>query len=135
MKKERAIQLIQENLDEVKKFHVKSLAIFGSVARDEATDESDIDILVEFDPEAKVGLFQFFDLKEYLSKILGCEVDLGTLRSLRKEIRETVLKEMIRAAWRLDAENRSWSEFICDRNLFTDLTLQMQPRCHTSLIN
>ena len=98
MKKEIALQTIRDHMEEIKKFHVISLAIFGSVARDEATEKSDIDILVEFDPEAIVGLFQFFDLKEYLSKILGCEVDLGTFRSLRKEFRETVFKEMVRAA-------------------------------------
>lgn len=98
MKKETALKIIRDKLDEIKKFHVISLAIFGSVARDEASEKSDIDILVEFDPDAKVGLFMFLDLKEYLSDILGCEVDLGTFRSLRKEFRETVFKEMIRAA-------------------------------------
>ncbi len=98
MKKDRAIQIIQENLDEIKKFHVKSLAIFGSVARDEATEKSDIDILVDLDPDAEVGLFEFFDLKRFLEKILGCEVDLGTFDSLRSEFRETVFREMIRAA-------------------------------------
>lgn len=97
MKKEKAIQILRENLEEIKKYHVKSLAIFGSVARDESTGGSDVDILVEFDPDAMVGLFEFFDLKRYLEIILECEVDLGTFRSLRKEFRESVFKEMIRA--------------------------------------
>lgn len=98
MKKETALQIIRDHLDELKNYHVGSLAIFGSVARDEATDKSDIDILVELDPDAEVGLFEFFDLKRYLEKILGCEVDLGTFDSLRTEFREAVFKEMIRAA-------------------------------------
>ena len=98
MKKEQAIQILQENLHELKKFHVKSVAIFGSVARDEATDQSDIDILVEFDPGAIVGLFMFINLKDYLSRILGCEVDLATPRSLRHEMKDNILKELIRAA-------------------------------------
>jgi uncharacterized protein len=98
MKKEDAIHILRNNLDEIKKYHVKSLAIFGSVARDESTEKSDIDILVEFEPDATVGLFMFIDLKEYLSEILGCEVDLATPRSLRKEMKEDIFREMIRAA-------------------------------------
>ena len=49
MRKEQAVQILRDNLSEIKKYHVKSVAIFGSVARDESTENSDIDILVEFD--------------------------------------------------------------------------------------
>ena len=98
MKKDQALQVLKDHFSEIQKYHVISIAIFGSVARDERTDSSDIDILVEFDPQATVGLFMFIDLKDYLSEILGCAVDLATLRSLRKEMKPAILEEMIRAS-------------------------------------
>ena len=98
MKKERALRILHDHIEEIRKFHVVSIAIFGSVARDESSDASDIDILIEFDPNATVGLFMFIELKNYLSRILECDVDLATINSLRKEMRSSVLKEMIRAA-------------------------------------
>jgi hypothetical protein len=75
---------------------VQSLSIFGSVARDEAGPDSDIDLLVEFD--GPVGLFVFVRTKQYLEQILGSRVDLVTPDALRREFRETVLREAVRAA-------------------------------------
>lgn len=86
------VQAHRERLDE---FAVKSLFLFGSVARDEATAESDVDFLVEF--SRPVGLFTLLGLKAYLEELLGCPVDVGTPSSLRPHLRETVLKEVIRA--------------------------------------
>lgn len=67
------------------------LAIFGSVARNEATKKSDIDILVDFD--TKKGLFGFADLKFYLEEILDCNVDLVTRRALHPELKTRILNE------------------------------------------
>jgi len=72
-------------------YGVKSLALFGSVARDEASANSDVDLLVDFD--RPVGLFGLFALQDYLETILGCSVDLGTPNSLKPRIREKVLSE------------------------------------------
>lgn len=79
-----------------KRFGVKSLAIFGSVARGEAKPESDVDIVVEFDPQAHVGLFKMVELKEFLEKVLGCPVDVVTLDGLRPWMRELVRREAVR---------------------------------------
>ncbi len=76
---------------------VKSLAVFGSVARDEATERSDIDILVEYEPEAHVGLFEFVRLQRYLSELLGGQVDLATQEALRQEMRSEILQEAVLA--------------------------------------
>lgn len=89
------INTLASQQEHLKKFAVKTLLLFGSVARDEADAESDVDLLVEF--ERPVGLFTFIELKEYLEEILNCSVDLGTLQSLRPTLREAVLKEAIRA--------------------------------------
>jgi hypothetical protein len=77
-------------------FGVQSLAIFGSAARDELTLGSDIDILVEFKPEARVGLFELVALRECLEHLLGCPVDVVTPDGLRMWMRERVLQEAVR---------------------------------------
>ena len=80
----------------MRQFSVASLSIFGSVARGEATETSDSDILVEFN--GPVGLFAFIGLQQHLEELLGCKVDLVTPDALRQEMRERILKEAIRAA-------------------------------------
>ena len=94
MRREQAIAILNAHQEEIKKFRVKSLSLFGSVARDEARSDSDVDLLVEF--ETPVGLFAFMRLQRYLEAILGCSVDLGTPNSLRPYLRESVIKEAVR---------------------------------------
>lgn len=81
--------------DELRQLRVRSLAVFGSVARDEARVESDVDILVEF--ERPAGLFELARLQRYLETILGRSVDLGTPDSLRCQLRDQILAEAVRA--------------------------------------
>ena len=89
---------LSENRNQLKRFLVKDLYLFGSVARDEAIDDSDVDILVEFQPNAKIGLFQFARLQRFLSELLECNVDLATPDALHKHLKEDILKEAIHAA-------------------------------------
>ncbi len=77
-------------------FGVRSLALFGSVARNESRPDSDVDLLVEFG--RPTGYFGLVRLQLFLQEILGCEVDLGTPGSLRPTVRERVQKEAIRVA-------------------------------------
>lgn len=93
MKRDEALLILSTNRERLQGFGVKRLDIFGSVARDEAGEDSDVDILVEFG--RPVGLFEFVRLKGYLEELLGCEVDLGTLRSLKQGSRERVLDDAI----------------------------------------
>ena len=72
---------------------VKSLAVFGSLARGEATRTSDIDILVEFD--RPVGLFEFIRLKLYLEDLTGRWVDLVTPEAIRPAMRAAILNEAV----------------------------------------
>jgi len=98
VKREEALRIPGANRERLREFSVRSLAAFGSVARDEATDASDVDLLVEFEPGARVGLFRFIELKQFLEATLGCAVDLGTHDTLRQRIRDRVLGEAIRVA-------------------------------------
>ncbi|MFA6225077.1 MAG: nucleotidyltransferase family protein [Methanoregula sp.] len=70
-----------------REYSVKTIGVFGSVARDEQTDTSDIDLLVEF--------VTFMRLENFLSEQLGNQVDLVTSESLKQVIRQDVLAEVI----------------------------------------
>ena len=78
MKRASVLKILAENREKIKEFAVEDIAVFGSVARDEATDDSDVDILVDFQPGEVVGLFRFVRLKHFLEDILGCQVDITT---------------------------------------------------------
>jgi predicted nucleotidyltransferase len=98
MKREQVLTKLQNNRDVMRRFSVKNLYLFGSVARGEGQEGSDVDILVEYEADARVGLFQFVRLRRELSNILGCAVDLATPDSLHKELKDDILREAIHAA-------------------------------------
>lgn len=77
-----------------RKHHINKLAIFGSVLRSDFRDDSDIDVLVEFDPDHIPGL-AFFAMADELSEILGRKVDLNTPQCLSKYFRDRVLTEAV----------------------------------------
>ncbi len=95
MRREEVINILKEQRKTLnEKYHVEMLSLFGSVARGEARDDSDVDLLVEF--SQPVGLFQFIELQQWLESLLGCKVDLGTPRSLKTSLKDHVLREAIR---------------------------------------
>jgi predicted nucleotidyltransferase len=97
MKQEVVLKILQQkNAELARQFGVKSLLLFGSVARNEATTASDVDLLVEFN--RPVGYFGLFALQDYLERLLGCPVDLGTPNSLKPGIRDRVLEEAVHVA-------------------------------------
>ena len=73
------IERLRAHEHELHRHAARSLSLFGSVARDEATAESEIDLPVEF--EQPVGIFEFLELQEYLQCLLGAKVDLVTVRA------------------------------------------------------
>lgn len=94
MKRDQALAVLQIERERLRKdYGVKSLALFGSVARDEATAASDLDLLVEFD--RPTGLMGLFALQDYLEQLLGCPVDLGTPASLKPRVRQRVMAEVV----------------------------------------
>ena len=86
-----SLQRLKEEL--TKQYPVKKIGVFGSVARDEQTDESDIDLLVEF--SAPVGFVTFMRVEHFLLDRLGKRVDLVTPDTLKPVIRQDVLAEVI----------------------------------------
>jgi hypothetical protein len=97
MKRDEVIRILHHHRSALAaRYGVKSLALFGSVARDEATAGSDVDLLVEFD--RPIGLFGLFALQDHLETLLHCSVDLGTRDSLKPRMRTTVFAECIEVA-------------------------------------
>ena len=87
-------KLVSYQQELINQYGITSIFLFGSVARNEAGQHSDVDLLVEFD--RPIGLFEFVGLQQQLESILGCKVDLGTKRSLKLGIKDKILQEAIR---------------------------------------
>lgn len=77
-----------------RRHHIRRLALFGSVLRDDFTPDSDLDILVEFEDGHTPGL-AFFGMQEELSGLLGRNVDLNTAGFLSRYFRDEVMKEAV----------------------------------------
>lgn len=86
--------ILARHKEELKgKYKVKEIGIFGSYVRGEPKTKSDVDILVEF--EKPVSLLQIVSLENYLSSMIGIKVDLVPKKNIRKELKESILKEAI----------------------------------------
>ena len=98
MRREEVLRILAEQKPELqKRFGVKSIAIFGSTARNEAGPDSDIDVLVEFDPAFEPSLMDFINLKHHLSDEMDAKVDLVDRGSIIPELRSIILNESIYA--------------------------------------
>lgn len=93
MNKEQILTLFAEHQDDFGRYGVKSLALFGSVVRNEAGTDSDIDMLVEF--EGRATFDAFMELKFYLEDLLGKPVDLVTQKALRAQLRPRIERELV----------------------------------------
>lgn len=91
MQLKEAKKILCQHKDELGQLGVLTLALFGSVARNERSAKSDIDILIDFD--SKRGMFAFVDLKHYLESLLNCEVDLVTKNALHPALKKKILHE------------------------------------------
>lgn len=79
--------------DLCRRYGVRELSLFGSAVRGQLGPDSDIDVLVEFDPAARIGIFRFESLVEGLEALVGRKVDLVTKRGLKPWVRPEVLRE------------------------------------------
>ena len=98
MDRDIVLAILSENRKLLRDYGVINIRLFGSVARGEAGVGSDVDLLVEFEPSAHIGMFEFSRLRRDLSRLLGCEVDLATPDALHRMLKEHILREAIRAA-------------------------------------
>ncbi len=97
MQRDEAIAILQAHKDEIiTRFQVKHLALFGSTARNEAREESDVDVLVDF--EGPANSKNYFDLMFFLEDLFNRHIDLVTNKALRAVFRPYVEKEAIYVA-------------------------------------
>jgi uncharacterized protein len=78
-----------------REFGIRRLALFGSILREDFTPASDVDVLVEFEPAVRVGLFRLMHMQTQLSTLLGRRVDLNTPGFLSDRFRDDVLREAV----------------------------------------
>ncbi|MEO2083208.1 MAG: nucleotidyltransferase family protein [Desulfurobacteriaceae bacterium] len=91
---ERVVAVLKEHKGKLRvDFGVKEIGIFGSVVRGELKEDSDIDILVEF--EKPIGLLRFIELEDFLSRLIGRKVDLVSKKALKPYIGKHILKEVL----------------------------------------
>ena len=76
-------------------YQIQTLGLFGSVSRNEATETSDIDLLIELQPDITYGLITFCHLENILSEALGQKVDLVIKENLKPSLRENIIQEVI----------------------------------------
>ncbi|RLI79785.1 nucleotidyltransferase [Archaeoglobales archaeon] len=89
-------RILKKHESELKeKYGVKKIGVFGSYVRGGQKKGSDIDILVEFYPDAEMDLIKFVELEEYLSDLLGIKVDLVMKSALKPRIGKHILKEVV----------------------------------------
>ena len=73
--------------------HIRKLAFFGSVLRDDFTPESDLDVLVEFEPGARMGLITLAGMEIELTRLLGRKAEMHTVKGLNPHFRDAVLEQ------------------------------------------
>jgi hypothetical protein len=92
--REQVLAKLSEHRDNIRRFGVRSLGLFGSVARGESAYARDLDFLVEFD---LISFDAYMNLKAYLENLFACPVDLVLADALKSRLREPILNETIHA--------------------------------------
>lgn len=96
MSRKSVIARIRRRRAHLEKLGVKSLSLFGSVARGEDRPGSDVDILVEF--KGRATFDRYMDTKFYLEELLGCNVDLVTPKAIKPRMKPYIMRELIHVA-------------------------------------
>jgi len=89
MERREAIAKLKEHEAELKQLGVEHLYLFGSTARGEAREDSDVDLFFDYE-EGKLGLFELMDVKDAAARILGRKTDIMTRDSLHKTLRQQI---------------------------------------------
>ena len=94
---ERALEILRANKDALRAKGVLHAAVFGSVARGDARPDSDVDVLVEIDPDKHIGVFGYAGIQLDLSDLMGRKVDVASAKSLKRYVKDEVLREKVDA--------------------------------------
>lgn len=97
MDKERILVILREHAPELKAAGLVHLRVFGSVARGEATPQSDVDLLADFDPSKRITLVTIGSLESRLADLLGVKVDVSSAEWMREPVRRQAMREAVLA--------------------------------------
>lgn len=97
MDRSTVLTKLREYEPELKAAGIVRLSIFGSVARDEASSDSDVDLIAEFDPARQFSILDMVGLENRLADILGAQVDLTPARAMRERVRQRAEREAVLA--------------------------------------
>src|SRR5471030_785271 len=95
MNRDDAISRLQQHEADLRKLGVEGLYLFGSTARGEAGEDSDVDLFFDYE-KGKLGLFELMDVKDYAAGILGRKTDIMTRDSLHKMLRQNIEASAVR---------------------------------------
>jgi predicted nucleotidyltransferase len=95
MTREEAIRRLHEHEAELKRLGVEHLYLFGSMARGEAREDSDVDLFFDH-PQGSIGLFQLMDIQEMAARVLGRKADITTRRSLHPLLKQRIEASALR---------------------------------------
>ena len=94
MKRTEAIDLLKQNEVELRRLGVVHLYLFGSTSRDDAREDSDVDLFFDYE-RGQFGLFELMDVKSHTSDILGHKADIMTRDSIHKALRHSIVSAAI----------------------------------------
>jgi len=95
--RDQVVAKLQDHKAELHRRGVRHAALFGSVARGESTPTSDIDILIELDPQAPIGLFEYVEITQYLADLFSVRVDVANHSSLKPLVRPSIERDAVYA--------------------------------------
>jgi predicted nucleotidyltransferase len=90
MNRQQALEILRRAEPDLRARGVLHAALFGSVARNEARADSDLDVMIEVDPDASIGVYQYVDLKEYIAGLFDGPVDVVSRDSLKSHVRPAI---------------------------------------------
>lgn len=94
---DEALGRLRAHADELRERGVLHAAVFGSVARGEAREDSDVDVLIELDPDHPMGLFEYSGLCMYIEDLFNGNADVANRRTLRHFLRDDILRDAVNA--------------------------------------
>ena len=97
MNREQVIETLRAHEPDLRNRGVLHAALFGSVARNEATPNSDIDIMIELEPDAPISLFDYIGITHYLSDLFPLRVDVANLSKLKLHVRPSAEHDAVYA--------------------------------------
>ena len=97
MNKQAAIAILQQNADALRARGVRHAALFGSMARDDAGPQSDIDIMLDFAPDVRLDVFAYVGLKRFIEELFDHPVDVVDRNALKPYVRGPAIADAINA--------------------------------------